>query len=75
MFIGELLDSSGELVAAKEGAMEFALKDDTLARLTASGVNASLGLNALPGSDKVRVVVEDADGKLAAQNQTVEIPK
>ena len=75
MFIGELLDASGKLVAAKEGAMDFALKDDTLARLTASGVNATLGLNAPPGPYKVRVVVEDAEGKMAAQNQTVEIPK
>jgi hypothetical protein len=47
--------SSEKLAAANEGAMEFALKDDTLRRLTASGVKASLGLNAPPGPYKERV--------------------
>ncbi len=75
MFIEALLDSSGKMVAAKEGAMDLALKDDTLARLTASGVNAGLTFAAPPGPYKLRVVVQDADGHMAAQNQTVEIPK
>ena len=35
MFIGALLDAGGKMVAAKEGAMDLALKDDTWARLTA----------------------------------------
>jgi hypothetical protein len=74
MFIRELMDQTGKLVAAKEGAMDFALKGDP-ARLTASGVNAPRGLNTPPGPYKARVVVEDADGKISAQNQTVEIPK
>jgi hypothetical protein len=75
MFIEALLDSSGKMIAAKEGAMELALKDDTLTRLTASGVNAGLTFAAPPGPYKLRVVVQDAEGKMAAQNQTVEIPK
>jgi VWFA-related protein len=75
MFIGALLDSSGKTIAAKEGAMELALKDDTLARLTASGVNAGLTFAAPAGPYTIRVVVQDADGKMASQNQTVEIPK
>ena len=74
-FIGALLDSSGKMVAAKEGAMELALKEDTFSRLKASGVNATLGLNAPPGDYKVRVVVEDAEGKMSAQTKTVAIPK
>jgi hypothetical protein len=74
-FIGELLDASGKMVAAKEGAMDLALKDDTLARLTASGVNAGLTFAAPPGPYKIRVVVEDADGKMAALNQAVEVPR
>jgi VWFA-related protein len=75
VFVAALLDSTGKMVAAKEGAMELSLKDDTLARLTASGVNAGLMLAAPPGSYQVRVVVEDAEGKVAAQNQAVEIPR
>ena len=74
MFIGELLDAGGKIVAAKEGAMDLALKDDTLARLTASGVNAGLTFAAPAGPYRVRVVVQDAEGKMAAQNQTVEMP-
>jgi VWFA-related protein len=73
-FVGALLDSTGKMIAAKEGAMDFALKDDTLKRLTASGVNAGLTLAAAPGSYHVRVVVQDADGKLATINQSVEVP-
>jgi VWFA-related protein len=74
-FIGALFDNDGKIVAAKEGSMDFALKDDTYVRLTASGVNAGLTLNAPPGSYRARVVVEDADGKMAALTQTIEIPK
>ena len=74
-FIGALLDAGGKILAAKEGAMELALKDDTLERLTASGLNAGLTFTAPPGSYRLRVVVEDADGKMAAQNQTVTIGK
>jgi len=62
-FIREPVDAGGNMVAAKEGDMELALKDDTL------------GLNAPPGGYMVRVVLQDADGEMAAQNQTVMISK
>jgi hypothetical protein len=68
MFIGSLLDSNGKIVSAKEGAMDFNLKDDTLVRTTASGVRARAS-----GQHTVRVVVQDAEGKLAALSQTVAI--
>ncbi len=74
-FVGALLDTNGKMIAAKEGAMDFALKEDTFARLTASGVNAGLTLTAPPGAYHVRVVVEDAEGKMASLNQAVEIPQ
>jgi hypothetical protein len=74
-FLGALLDAGGNMVTAKEGAMDMALQEATLTRLTASGVNAALTLAAPPGAYRVRVVVRDADGKMAALNQTVEIPK
>ena len=74
-FIGALLDPSGAIVAAKEGIVEFTLKDETLPRLTAQGFGATLSLAAPPGSYRARVVVQDADGKLASFDQTVEIPK
>jgi VWFA-related protein len=74
-FIGAVLDPSGKLVSAKEGEMNLALKQETLDRLKASGVNASLSLSAPPGGYKVRVVVVDAEGKLASATQSVEIPQ
>jgi hypothetical protein len=74
-FVGALLDASGKMVAAKEGTMDLALKDETLTRLTASGVNAGLNFIVPPAPYRVRVVVQDADGKMAALNQTVEMPK
>jgi VWFA-related protein len=74
-FIGALMDAGGNLVTAKEGAMQMAWKPENLARMEASGVNAALTLSAPPGQYRVRVVVQDAEGRMAAVNQTVEIPK
>jgi VWFA-related protein len=73
-FIGALLDASGNMVTAKEGAMELALKPESLARMQASGVNAALTLSAPPGPYRVRIVVQDAEGKMAALSQTVALP-
>lgn len=74
-FIGALMNAQGEMVAAKEGAMDLALKAESLARLTASGINATLAFSAPPGPYRVRVVVQEAGGKMAALNQAVELPK
>jgi VWFA-related protein len=74
-FIGALLDADGAIVAAKEGVVDFALQDETLPRLMASGLKASLSLAAPPGLYRVRVVVQDADGKMASLNRSMEIPK
>jgi hypothetical protein len=63
------------MITAKEGEMDLALKDDSLARLTGSGVNAGLKLAAPPGAYKVRVVVQDAEGKMASQDQNVDVGK
>lgn len=72
-FIGAMLNRDGDIVSAKEGEIDFALKDNTLAELSAEGVNAWLSLPAPAGRYRLRVVVQDADGKLAALNQSVEI--
>ena len=74
-FVGALLDAAGNIVTAKEGEMELALKKETLAKLTASGVSAGLRLSASPGRYLARIVVQDADGKMAALNGAVEIAK
>jgi hypothetical protein len=72
-FIGELVDANGRMIAAKEGAMDLALKDETQARLNAGGVNAGLTFAAPQSPYTIRVVVQDADGRMASQNRTVEI--
>ncbi len=74
-FVGALMDARGEMVSAKEGMMDLALKEESLMRLTASGINGALVLSAPPGAYRVRVVVQDASGRMAAVNQTVELPK
>jgi VWFA-related protein len=74
-FIGALLDADGNIVAAKEGMVDFALKTETLPRLTASGLNAALSLTAPPGDYRIRLVVQDADGKMASLNRSMTIPR
>lgn len=74
MLIGAMLNPAGEIVAAKEGAIDLSLKDKTLAKLTAEGINAWLTLSVPSGRYRLRVVVQDANGKIASQNRAVEIP-
>jgi hypothetical protein len=55
--------------------VDFALKTETLPRLTASGLNAALSLTAPPGDYRIRLVVQDADGKMASLNRSMTIPR
>ncbi len=76
IFVTSLLDAQGKLVTAKEGRMDLDLTEATLTRLLESGVNAKLSLEAPPGSYRLREVVQEAvQGKIAASNQTVDIPR
>lgn len=73
-FVVALLDAKGGLVAAKEGAMDFALTDATYERLSASGINAGLNLEVPPGVYRLREVVQEAvDGKMASSVQMIEV--
>jgi VWFA-related protein len=75
-FVTSLLDAQGKLVTAKEGRMDLELTEATLARLLETGVNAKLSLEAPPGSYRLREVVQEAfQGKIAASNHTVNIPR
>jgi hypothetical protein len=73
-FIGAMIDGRGEMAAAKEAEMDFALKEETLARLTASGVYATLKLSAPAGAYRVRVVAQEKSGRMVAATQTVQLP-
>jgi VWFA-related protein len=74
VFVTALLDAKGNVVTAKEGRMDLELTETTFARLTQTGVNARLSLEAPPGVYRLREVVQDAvEGKLAASNQDIRI--
>jgi len=74
MFVVALFDAQGNFVTGKEGDMNLALKDASLARLTESGINAGMVLDAAPGAYRLRVVVQETvEGKLSASSAPVEI--
>jgi VWFA-related protein len=74
VFVTSLLDANGNVVTAKEGRMDLELTEATLARLTKTGVNARLSLEAPPGTYRLREVVQEAvGGKMAASNRDVRI--
>ena len=69
-----LLDEKGNIVAAKEGAMDFAMTDATYARFSTSGINAGLNLDAPPGKYRLRAVVQESvDGKIATSSLNIEV--
>jgi hypothetical protein len=69
-----LLDGKGNIVAAKEGTMDFAMADATYTRLSASGINAGLNLDVPPGKYRLRAVVQEAvNGKMASSNVNLEV--
>ena len=54
--------------------MDLELTNETFARLTRTGVNAKVLLQAPAGTYRLREVVQEAvDGKMAASNQEVRI--
>jgi VWFA-related protein len=68
-----LLDAAGNIAAAKEGTMDFAMTNDTYARLYASGINAGLNLDVPPSKYRLRTVVQDAvEGKMASSTMSIE---
>ncbi len=72
--VAALLDAKGNLVAAKEGTMDFALTDATYARLSGTGINGVLNLEAPPGVYRLRgVVQESVEGRMASSAQTIEV--
>jgi VWFA-related protein len=73
--VAALFDAEGKLIAAKEGTMELALKDESFARFNQTGVNASLTLSAPAGAYHVRAVVQDGvENKIAASTYSVQVP-
>jgi hypothetical protein len=73
-FILALFDTQGKFLGGLDSAMNLALKDDTLARLSEKGLEQGLSLQAPPGSYKLRLVLEELmNGRMAALSRPVEI--
>jgi len=61
-------------VAGKETEIRFALTEPTFNRMSESGLDMSLTLQAPPGTYRLRGVVQDAiDGKMVSATLPVEI--
>jgi VWFA-related protein len=72
--VAALLDGNGNIVAAKEGTMDFAMTDATYARLSAKGINAGLNLDVPYGKYRLRTVVQESvEGKMASSTLNIEI--
>lgn len=69
-----LLDDQGNIVAAKQGAMDFAMTDATYLRFSTTGINAGLNLDAPPGRYRLRAVVQESvDRKIASSSLNIEV--
>ena len=73
-FVAALTDANGNVLAGKEGTLDFALTDATFAKLSVSGINAALDLDVQPGRYRLRAVAREAvEGKLARSTMDVEV--
>ena len=68
-----LFDRNANFISAKSNTVQMHIKDETLGRLN-SGITLRSNFDVTPGSYVIRVVARDAQGKLSAQNSTIEIP-
>ena len=58
-FIAALYDKDGTFITGKSAEMDLALKDETFARFSKSGISGTLDLPASPGSYRLRAMVEE----------------
>ena len=73
-FVSALLDNQGKAVAAKEGWMDLALKQETFDRLVKTGLNAKLTFQLSPGVYKLREVVEEGvDGPVSSSTNSIDV--
>jgi len=74
-FITVLFDRDGKYLTGKEKKVVCRLRDDTLARLTRTGITLKMEFDLKPGTYMVRQIVRDSQaGQLSGLSRTVEIP-
>jgi len=75
VFDTALFDRDGNYVTYKESSLELHLKDQTLARLRRSGINAKATFRMPPGAYRVREVVHDTGStSMSALNCDAQVP-
>ena len=72
--ISALFDRNANFISADSKTVQMHIKDETLATKMNSGITLRNTFDVNPGSYVVRVVARDAQGKLAAQNDVLDIP-
>jgi len=73
--VAAVFDRNGNYVAGTQKVVEMKLRDDTLARLSRTGVTVRTNFDVKPGDYVVRLVVRDANAaQLGAESGAVEIP-
>jgi VWFA-related protein len=73
--VAGVFDRNGNFISGVEKTVELRLRDETMAKLPASGINIRSTFDLTPGAYVLRVVVRDAEGQnMAARNGAVQIP-
>lgn len=73
--VAALFDSNGNFITGTQKVLEMNLRDETLERLSHSGVVVRSSFDVKPGDYVVRLVVRDSTAALlSAENGVVEIP-
>ncbi|MGC2330809.1 MAG: VWA domain-containing protein [Candidatus Acidiferrales bacterium] len=73
--VAALFDRNGNFVTGTQKVIQMKLRDETLARLSQTGVTVRTNFDVKPGEYVVRLVVRDSNtALLAAESGSVEIP-
>jgi len=73
--VAALFDRNGRFIAGKQKLVELRLRDETMNRLSQTGINMKTSFDVQPGAYLVRLVLrESEDAHMSAVNQTIEIP-
>ncbi len=73
--VSGVFDRNGNFIRGTEKTVELRLRDETMAKLPASGINIRSTFDLTSGSYVLRLVVRDAEGQImAARNGAVQIP-
>jgi len=73
--VAAIFDRNGNFITGTQKSIEMKLRDETLAKLTRTGVTVRTNFDVKPGDYIVRLVVRDANAsELGAESGAVEIP-